>query len=200
MSQIRALDVSRLPTFAFSHRSSMWWGLMAMLAVESTMFALLIASYLYLRWREPQWPPGVFPPELLWGTVNTVLLIASLVPAELGKKAAIRLDLIGIRVWLIVCVLFGVAFLIVRAVEFTALNVYWDTNAYGSIVWFLMAMHTAHAATDLFDTAVLTVLMIKGPVEGKRYADVAENQLYWYFVVLSGIPVYAIVYLAPYVL
>jgi heme/copper-type cytochrome/quinol oxidase subunit 3 len=200
MSEMRAVDVSRLPTFAFSHRSSMWWGLMAMLAVESTMFALLIASYLYLRWREPQWPPGVLPPELLWGTVSTVLLMASLVPAELGKKAAVRLDLIGVRVWLIVCALFGVVFLVVRAAEFTALNVYWDTNAYGSIVWFLMAMHTAHTATDLFDTGVLTLLMFKGSVEGKRYADVAENQLYWYFVVLSWIPVYAIVYLAPHVL
>jgi cytochrome c oxidase subunit I+III len=200
MSELRALDVSRLPTFGFGHRSAMWWGLVAMLAVESTMFALLIASYLYLRWREPVWPPGLSAPYLLWGSVNTLLLVISLIPAELGKKAATELDLLRVRFWLIVCIAFGAAFLVVRALEFTALNVYWDTNAYGSIVWFLIAMHTGHTAVDLFDTIVLTVLMFTGPVEGKRYVDVAENQVYWYFVVLSWLPVYAIVYLAPYVL
>jgi heme/copper-type cytochrome/quinol oxidase subunit 3 len=200
MSAQRAIDVSRLPTFAFGHRSEMFWGLMGMLAVESTMFGLLIASYLYLRWREPEWPPAVFPPDLTWGTVNTLLLLASVVPTHLGKKAAEGLDLIGVRFWLIVCLAFATGSLLVRAVEFTALNVYWDTNAYGSVVWVLMGMHTAHTITDAYDTGVLTILMFKGPVEGKRYSDVVENQLYWYFVVISWLAVYAIVYLAPHVL
>ena len=35
---------------------------------------------------------------------------------------------------LVVCLLFALAFLVVRGFEFAALNVRWDTNAYGSIV------------------------------------------------------------------
>jgi cytochrome c oxidase subunit 3 len=44
------------------------------------------------------------------------------------------------------------------------------------------------------------VLMFTGPIEGKRYVDVSENGVYWYFVVVSWLPVYAILYLAARVL
>ena len=48
-----------------------------------------------------------------------------------------------------------------------------------------------------WDTAVLDVLFFTGPLEGKRFSDVSENALYWYFVVLSWLPIYAVVYWAP---
>ena len=84
-----------------------------------------------------------------------------------------------------------------RVGEFTALNVRWDADAYGSVVFMLLGLHTLHLATDAFDTAVLTVLMFTGPIEGKRYVDVSENSLYWYFVVWSWLPIYAVLYWAP---
>jgi cytochrome c oxidase subunit I+III len=36
--------------------------------------------------------------------------------------------------------------------------------------------------------------------EPKRFVDVSENALYWYFVVGSWIPIYAVIYFAPRVL
>jgi cytochrome c oxidase subunit I+III len=54
-----------------------------------------------------------------------------------------------------------------------------------------------HLLTDAFDSAVLAVLLFTGPLEGKRFGDVAENALYWNFVVAAWVPIYAIVYLAP---
>jgi cytochrome c oxidase subunit I+III len=39
--------------------------------------------------------------------------------------------------------------------------------------------------------------MFTGHVEPKRLVDVSENGLYWYFVVLSWLPIYATIYLAP---
>jgi heme/copper-type cytochrome/quinol oxidase subunit 3 len=41
------------------------------------------------------------------------------------------------------------------------------------------------------------VLVFTGPLEGKRYSDVSENALYWYFVVFSWLPIYAVLYWAP---
>ena len=35
----------------------------------------------------------------------------------------------------------------------------WDQNAYGSIVWVLLGLHTTHLLTDVGDTLVLTALM-----------------------------------------
>ena len=189
-----ALDVCHLPTFAFSHRSPMWWGTMGLVAIESTVFALAVMTYFYLRSHASAWPMSQFPPDLIWGTLNTVILLASLVPNWLAKRAAEKLDLAKVRVWMVVCMVFSVAFLAVRVFEFKALNTGWDENAYGSAVWMLMGLHTTHLVTDAYDSLVLTVLMFTGPVEGKRFVDVSENAGYWYFVVASWIPIYAVVY------
>ena len=160
MSEARALDVGGLPPGAFGSRSLMWWGTMGIVLIEGMVFALAIGSYFYFRTRFPSWPPdGIAPPNLRWGTVNTVVLLASLIPNELAKRAGERIDLRGVRVWMIVCLLFGVAFNAVRVYEFTNLNVMWDHDAYGSVVWLLLGLHTTHIVTDFLDTAVLAALM-----------------------------------------
>ena len=193
----RAIDVRALPSFGFGTSSLMWWGTLGLAAIEGTAFALAIVMYLYVRTRVDSWPPGVVPPDLLWGTLNVVILLVSGIPNHIVKKAAERFDLGTVRIGLIVCLLFAVAFLVVRWFEFTALNVRWDTNAYGSAVWLLLGLHTTHLLTDAYDTAVLAVLFWTGPLEDERYVDVSENSVYWYFVVLAWLPIYGVIYWAP---
>jgi len=193
----RAIDVSQLPAYAFGHRSLMWWGGASMMLMEGSMFAMLIVSYIYLKGRAPEWPPGYFAPVLFWGTVNTVVLLASTLPNHFAKAAAERLDLRRLQLWMCVALLFGVAFIVIRVFEFRSLNVWWDSNAYGSVVWTLLGFHTLHLVTDVMDSAVLTVLLFVGPLQESHFTDASENALYWYFVVISWIPVYAFIYLAP---
>ena len=192
-----ALDVSALPEHAFGHRSVMWWATMCMVSIEATAFALAIASYLYLKGRVPQWPPGVPTPGLFWGTVNVVLLVGSAWPNLLAKRAAERFNLSGVRLWMAVALAFAVAFNIVRILEFQQLRVRWDTNAYGSMTWFLLGLHTTHVLTDLLDSTVLAAVMFCGRVDDNRFVDVSENAMYWNFVVVSWLPIYAVIYLAP---
>jgi cytochrome c oxidase subunit III len=191
------IDASTLPSYAFGHRGLMWWGTAGVMVIEGTVFALATITYFYLRTRVSEWPPGAAPPELMWGTLNLLILLASMIPNHWTKRAAERENLRQVRLGLLVCLAFAVAFLIVRIVEFRALNVSWDTNAYGSAVWMLLGLHTVHLLTDFIDSVVLAVLMFTGPLEGKRFVDVSENGMYWYFVVLSWIPIYAVIYLAP---
>ncbi|MEJ8835187.1 cytochrome c oxidase subunit 3 [Ramlibacter sp. AN1133] len=190
----RALDVAELPTVVFSHRSLMWWGTLGVMAIESTVFALSIMAYFYLRSHQETWPLSALPPDLRWGTLNTVVMLASFVPAHRAKRAAEKLDLRGVRRWLVVSTLFGIAFTVIRGFEFATLNVRWDSSAYGSVVWLLLGLHTTHIVTDLLDTAVLTVLFFTGPLDGKRYVDVSENSFYWYFVVVAWLPIYFVIY------
>jgi heme/copper-type cytochrome/quinol oxidase subunit 3 len=192
-----ALDVRELPTFGFSHRSVMWWGTAGLMAIESTVFALAIVTYFFLRAHADTWPMHSPAPALTWGTVNTVLLVASLWPNHLAKRAAERLDRAGARRWISVCLLVSLVFLVIRGLEFAALNCRWYDDAYGSIVWVLLGLHTTHLATDTWDTGVLTLLAYTGPFEAKRFVDVSENALYWVFVVLSWLPIYAVIYWAP---
>ncbi|CAB3692428.1 hypothetical protein R8871_03105 [Paraburkholderia graminis C4D1M] len=193
----KAIHVGELPTYGFSHRSLMWWGTMGLMVIEGTVFAIAVMMYFYLRTLASVWPMNAPGPGLLWGSVNTAILVVSMLPNHLAKRAAEREDRAASRLWLLVCLAFSLAFLGVRALEFKALNVTWYDNAYGSVLWMLMGLHTVHLITDTFDTAVLDVLLFTGPVEGKRYVDVSENAAYWYFVVLSWLPIYAVVYWAP---
>lgn len=193
----RAIDVSRLPDSAFGHRNLMWWGGTSLMLIEGMMFALLLITYLYLKARSPEWPPGVFAPALFWGTVNTAVLLASAVPNHLYKRAAERLDLRAARLWLSVAIGFALVFAFIRFLEFRSLNVWWDTNAYGSIVWTLLGFHTTHVVTDIIDSVALDVLLFTGPLEESHFVDVTENALYWDYVVLTWLPVYAFLYIAP---
>lgn len=190
----RALDVSGLPSVVFSHRSLMWWGTLGLMAIEGTLFALAILAYFYLRSHQATWPITSLPPDLLWGTINLAVMLASFIPAYLAQRAAEKLDLHAVRLWLLVSVFFGLVFVLVRIMEFATLNVRWDSSAYGSVVWLLLGLHTVHIVTDWVDTIVLTVLFYTGPLEGKRYVDVSENSFYWYFVVATWVPIYLVIY------
>jgi heme/copper-type cytochrome/quinol oxidase subunit 3 len=190
----RLLDVSGLPSHGFSHRSPMWWGTLGMMAIEGTVFALVVMCYFYLRSHAATWPMTSRPPDLLWGTLALVVMIASAVPNQLAKKAGERYDIRGVRLWLGVTIIFGLALLAIRVMEFAALNVRWDSNAYGSVVWTLLGLHTMHLATDWVDSVVLQVLFYTGPLEDKRFVDISENSMYWYFVVLAWVPIYIVIY------
>jgi cytochrome c oxidase subunit 3 len=193
----RALDVSALPSFGFSHRSLVWWATLGLIAVESTVFALTIASYFFLRSHSDVWPMNGPPPSMFWGTLNTVVMLLSAVPNHFTKRAAEKLDMERSRMWLLVCTLFAVAFLVLRIFEFRSLNTGWDQNAYGSVTWTLLGLHTTHLVTDLWDTVVLLLLLFKTPFLCKSMVDVSENAFYWYFVVLSWLPIYFVIYWAP---
>ena len=195
----RTLDVSGLPTITFGNRTLLWWATLGMIAIEGTVFAMAIVTYVYLRGRVPEWPPDAPAPNLFWGSVNTVIMLASVVPNEITKKAAEKLDLEKARLWLGVCVLFAAAFLVFRVFEYGNLNVRWDTNAYGSIVWVLLSLHTTHLLTDWIDSVVLLATLFLRP-SGKRLIDTSENAMYWYFVVLSWIPIYVVIYFGPWLL
>lgn len=192
------VDVSRLPDFAFGARTLMWWATFCLVCVESVVFVLTAVGLFYLQGNEIDIPPGATrEPDLLAPSINTIILLVSLWPNQVVKTAAENLDVLKARRWILVADVFAVAFLVVRVFEFGRLNVMWDGNAYGSMVWTLLGLHTAHLLTDFFDSAVLSAMMWLTPVDGKRLADVAENCSYWYFVVLTWLPIYFLIYVMP---
>jgi cytochrome c oxidase subunit 3 len=193
----RTLDVSTMPNVVFGHRTLLWYGTMGMAAIEGMMFAILVGSYLFLRTRATEWPPGVLPPYTLYGTINLLIFLVSLYPNHLAKRAAKEGDLKKLQKLLLLLCGFGAATLIIRIWEFPSLGIRWDANAYGSAVWMLLGLHTVHLLTDWIDSIVLTVLMFTNKVEGKRFMDCYENSDYWYFVVYTWLPIYFVIYWVP---
>lgn len=192
------LDVSRLPMHGDGTASPTWWGTLAFMLIEATGFALAIITYLYLMTLSPRWPPASPPPDLGPGTLLTAMLVLSVIPNMLVARWASQRRLMHVRIGLVIMTLAGIAPMIVRVYEFPALHVFWDQNAYGSITWLLLGLHTTHIITDLVDTLVLTVLMFTRHADnGRRYGDVQDNAMYWNFVVLTWLPIYACIYGVP---
>jgi heme/copper-type cytochrome/quinol oxidase subunit 3 len=192
-------DLSDLPTHKFGPSSITWWGVIGFMVIEGVAFALAIAAYFFLMGHEQGWPPeGREAPNLVAGTIFTIIMLLSEIPNTMVKKAARAHDVERIRALMPLVVAIGAVLLIVRGFEFNSLNVRWTDDAYGSIVWALLLLHTTHILTDWFDTTVLAVLMqtVVG-YEGRKLEDVDENCMYWRYVWLLWIPIYLLIYWVP---
>jgi cytochrome c oxidase subunit III len=192
-------DVSSLPTHAFSYRSLTWWGIVGFMVIEGSAFVLAFAAYFFLMSQEQEWAPRPWvPPGLIAGTIFTIVILLSEIPNSMLKKAAESYDTAAVRRLLPWMVAVGVILFVIRGFEFNSLNVLWYDNAYGSIIWALLFLHTTHVLTDWVDTVVLWRLMRTAHgEEPRRIVDTDENALYWRFVWLTWIPIYALIYWVP---
>jgi cytochrome c oxidase subunit 3 len=192
-------DVAELPTHKFGPSSLTWWGIIGYMVVEGAAFGMAFAAYFFLMGHEQGWPPeGRAAPDVLAGTLFTIVILLSEIPNTMIKKAAEKYDVDTVRALMPLMVAVGVVLLVIRGFEFNSLNCRWTDNAYASIVWALLVLHTAHLLTDWFDTIVLAALM-RTPLgyEGRRLVDTDENALYWRYVWLLWLPIYAMIYWVP---
>ena len=99
MSTRAVIDVSELPHHEFDTYDPVWWGNNLLLAIETSMFAILIATYFYLRQNFVTWPPPhsesppyLFEPvpRLLLPTINLAVIILSVLPMAWADAAARR--------------------------------------------------------------------------------------------------------------
>jgi heme/copper-type cytochrome/quinol oxidase subunit 3 len=185
-----ALDVSTLPALAFGPRSTLWWGVLGLLAIEGAALAIAVVALLYLRQNSET------PPALGAATVNLVVLVGSVAVMIAVGRAARRQQRVAVAWGLVVMTLIGVVACGLRGFELAALNCRWDSHAYGSAVWLLLGMHAMHLVGATLENALLAAVII-GPVDPKHYVDAHSNALYWYFLVAAWVPVYAVVFVWP---
>jgi heme/copper-type cytochrome/quinol oxidase subunit 3 len=189
-------DVSDLPTHSSGPSNPLWWGTLTFVTIEGLGFVFAIATYLYLYTHNKSWPIGP-QPGLLWPSLLVGLMLLSELPNFWLRRGSARHDIGRVRIGLMIMSAIGLAAIALRAFELTTLNIRWDTNAYGSILWFLIGLHTAHIVTDVVETLVITVLVFIGPVDLRRFAEVDDNQDYWDFVVISWLVIYLLIYWFP---
>jgi cytochrome c oxidase subunit III len=197
----RVIDVSHLERVPFGRRSLLWWGTIGFMVIEGFTLALTIASYLYLRQNEYDWPPGRTPdPDLLIPTINTLLLLLVIVPMATVGRAARRMDRRAVARGLLIATGMSVVVNVLRWFELMALNVRWDAHAYASAAWAVVVMHSTLTFVDVFETGTLGVLFLSGKARRKHYPDACDAALYQYFLSLAWIPVYLVIYWGPRVL
>jgi cytochrome c oxidase subunit III len=205
MSTRAVIDVSELPHHEFDTYDPVWWGNNLLLAIETSMFAILIATYFYLRQNFPLWPPPVAQltatlrplPELGYGTANTILLLLGCIPMVFADLAARRDNREKAKIGLVICAIVGFVALVLRGFEFSAVYFRWDSNAYGSIVWFMLGMHMLHLMILTTETALLAIWIFRREFDMKHRVDIVTIGVYWYWVVAIWVVLYAIIYFTP---
>ena len=198
MTERKAIDVSRLPVVGFGWEAPIWWGQLYMAIIEGTLFAMLIAAYLYARMSFAVWPPpGANLPDLVLPTAAVVILLLSCIPMYWGDQATHTHDWTRMAAGLILNWVAGVVYLILRIIEWRKFDFSWSSHLYGSLVWALLGLHTAHVIGSLCETLVLLVILAAGHREEKLREGLNQDEIYWYFVVISGVLLYATVHLVP---
>jgi cytochrome c oxidase subunit III len=202
MRGIRVIaDVSHLPRVVFGHRSQAWWGTLGFIAIEGSTLFICAVSYFYLRRNFSVWPPErVLRPALLIPTIQAALMLLSNIPMAAVDRASRRMDLGGVRRGMAISSVLVVIMVLLRWFEFKSLNVRWDSNAYGSAAWATVTAHGTLLLLEAAETLAFTVLLFTGPVEQRDLGGSSDNAAYWYFMTGIWIPLYAVVFLSPYLM
>jgi cytochrome c oxidase subunit III len=193
------MDLSALPDMVFGPRDIMWWGTVGFVVIEGFTLCLTAAVYLYLQQNFATWPPEGTPlPSLGVPTLQVVLMILSLPLVWWISKAAHRFDLGAVRIGLTVAAVVVGVFTGLRIVEaVSSLNVKWDSNAYGSAQWLILGSHFTLLLIEFVEVTGMAAIFWLAPLEEKHFSDAADMAFYWYFMVLSWIPLYVLCFFVP---
>ncbi len=190
---------SELPTQVSGSRSVGWWGLICLLLNEVVLFASLIASYFYIRFNSPTWPPaGIQPPELLLPAIMTVILLSSSVFMHLAQHGIKRGDQSRLRVGLLIAFLLGIAFLGMQVYEYTHPEVLPADNTYGSLFFAITGIHGIHVLIAVLMNGYLQLRARLGHFSARRLQGVDNVVLYWHFVDAVWILIVLSLYVSPY--
>jgi heme/copper-type cytochrome/quinol oxidase subunit 3 len=182
-------------------RSLAWYGMALVIATEGTLFATLIASYLYVRLKtEGPWPPdGIEEPTLLLPAIMTALLVTSSVTVYVGERGARRDDRGRLALGLLLTMARGAAFLVLQFVEYREKLDHFrpSTNAYGSLFYTITGLHGTHVAVGLLLLGWTLLNGLRGRYSAERHVGVTTSSLYWHFVHGVWLVVFTVLYLTP---
>lgn len=165
------------------------WAVALVIATEGAFLGCLIASYLFLATRVPEWPPPSVPePRVLAPVLLTVLLVltAPLVYAASSFARRGRAH----AAWLLVFV----AFLL--QAEYLGAQIYFfhddlsqfspTGSAYASAYFTLLGAHHAHVLAGLLLDVWLLLRLLGGLTP---YSATAVRVAAWYWVFVAGMGV-----------
>lgn len=193
------MDLASLPDVVFGPRDVMWWGTLGFAVIEGFTLCLTAAVYVYLQQNFATWPPEGTPlPSLGLPTLQVALMLLSIPLVWWLDRAAHRFDLRAVRIGLTAAALMAGIFTGLRIAEAVySLNVKWDTNAYGSAQWLTLGSHFTLLLIEFIEVAGMAAIFWLAPLEEKHFGDASDMAFYWYFMVLSWMPLYVLCFLVP---
>jgi cytochrome c oxidase subunit 3 len=174
------------------------FGMVLFIASEIMLFGALFAGYFYVRNQAVVWPPeGVHELNATIGGALTLLLIISGVFAHIGvigAKGGNQGMFIG---GMAVAILLGSIFIAGQAYEWLNLmdeGLTAKSGVYGSTFYVMTGFHGAHVIAGLAMLAVVFVRAFWRDFTPRRHLFVDASALYWHFVDVVWVFLYAILY------
>jgi heme/copper-type cytochrome/quinol oxidase subunit 3 len=174
-------------------RANGWWGMLLLIATEATLFAVLIASYFYIRFKSPVWPPdGINEPTLGRPLLNNGILLASIAPIYFAEYAAVRGRQGLLRLGLLGSLLLMLAYFGLQLDSFwTSWHAFKPSqDTYASLVYAIVGAHWLHVGAGILLVAFVFVRALLGHFGAERNVPVQVTALYVHFVGLLAIPVF----------
>jgi cytochrome c oxidase subunit 3 len=176
-----------------------WWGMLCLIATEATLFVILFFSYFYLRWSAPQWPPAGTPlPEFTLIIPATLLLLGSSLPVLWAEHGIRRGRQEVLRLGLLIAWVMAATFIGLELWEWTHLGFGPQSSQYASIFFTVTGLHLAHVTAALVMSAFIQLRAWRGHFDSRRFLAVENVGMYWHFVDVVWVFVFATVYVSPY--
>lgn len=159
-------------------------GLVVLLAVVVSVFALTVSAYLMRMEMGADWRPVPLP-GLLWA--NTAALVLASLALQLAWHAAARGEARRLRLALVVGGGFTLAFLIGQLLawrQLEAAGYYLAANPANAFFYLLTALHGAHLLGGLVAWGRVVMKLHSGATPAGLYAGVELCALYWHFLLL----------------
>lgn len=187
-----------LPVGSEGKHSGGWWGMLALIVTEASLFGYLLFTYFYLAAQTGQhWPPEGLPLLLVPG-VNTLILLASSVFVWASERCIQR----GLRSWALASMalafILGIGFVVIQLNEWSIKSYGMASNLYGSLYFTITGFHLLHVIVGLVILLTLLLWIALGYFDNRRYAAVTIGGLYWHFVDVVWLFVFTSLYLTPY--
>ena len=145
------------------------------------LFAGLSSAYIVLR-GTPEWQ-NITVPRIVWA--NTFVLFASSVAIEFARHAVRRNQSAGVRQWMAVSGILGVAFLVGQVVAWrhlVAAGVYLATTIHSSFFYVLTGAHALHLFGGLVGLAFVFKKAFANRLTAANHEPLRAFALYWHFM------------------
>jgi len=186
-------------------------GMWVFLVTEVMFFGGLFMAYLVYRTAYPTaWAKSSEELNVIMGGANTAVLICSSLTMALAVRAAQVGSRRGQIVNLILTILFGATFLVVKYFEYKAKFVHhlvpgphfapepalpFGSQIYFSLYFIMTGIHAAHMVVGIGLMTVILVMAWKGRFSPEYYGPVEVSGLYWHFVDIVWIFLFPLLYL-----
>jgi cytochrome c oxidase subunit 3 len=186
--ELKYVDLVEQPISMHPKKFALWLFMVTVVMV----FAGLTSAYI-VRQAEGNWLDYELP-AIFW--INSGIVVLSSLFLHFAYLAAKKDNLTGVRVGMVLAVLFGISFLVGQWYSWVAMvdrEVFFVGNPSGSFLYVFTGLHAVHLISGVIFLIIVLISSFKYEVHSKSMISMEMATTYWHF--LAGLWLYLFMFL-----